>query len=208
MLNGLRTALACLIFCSPLTACISGPTQAAGQAASGGLSECGRSEVLASRPGGELAIAPLQFTCRQLPNGLRLYAMPDKDTASVSVAVWYDVGSKHDPKGRSGFAHLFEHLMFKSTVNLPAEGFDRLTEDAGGFNNASTWNDFTNYYETVPANHLERVLWGEAERMGALVIDEAAFASEREVVKEEISAARAWRALRQAVLSLPQSGLL
>jgi zinc protease len=198
MLNGLRTALACLICFSPLTACISGPTQAPGQATSGGLSDCGGSQVLASRPGGELAIAPLQFTCRQLPNGLRLYAMPDKDTASVSVAVWYDVGSKHDPKGRSGFAHLFEHLMFKSTVNLPAEGFDRLTEDAGGFNNASTWNDFTNYYETVPANHLERVLWGEAERMGALVIDEAAFASEREVVKEE---------LRQRVLGAPYGKL-
>jgi zinc protease len=88
--------------------------------------------------------------------------------------------------------------MFKSTTNLPPEGFDRLTEDAGGFNNASTWNDFTNYYETVPANHLERVLWGEAERMGSLVIDDANFASEREVVKEE---------LRQSVLSRPYGKL-
>jgi zinc protease len=145
-----------------------------------------------------LSIQPLQFTCKKLANGLRIYAMPDKDTASVSVAVWYDVGSKDDPQGRSGFAHLFEHLMFKSTTNLPPEGFDRLTEDAGGFNNASTWNDFTNYYETVPANHLERVLWGEAERMGSLVIDDANFASEREVVKEE---------LRQSVLSRPYGKL-
>lgn len=145
-----------------------------------------------------LAIEPLQFTCKQLANGLRIYAMPDTDTSSVSVAVWYDVGSKDDPKGRSGFAHLFEHIMFKSTSNLPAEGFDRLTEDAGGFNNASTWNDFTNYYETVPANHLERVLWGEAERMGSLVVDAAAFASERDVVKEEF---------RQSVLSQPYGKL-
>ena len=148
--------------------------------------------------GGGLSIKPLDFTCKQLTNGLRIYAMPDKDTASVSVAVWYDVGSKDDPKGRSGFAHLFEHLMFKSTTNLPPEGFDRLTEDAGGFNNASTWNDFTNYYETVPANHLERVMWGEAERMGSLVIDEPNFKSEREVVKEE---------LRQSVLSRPYGKL-
>lgn len=145
-----------------------------------------------------LAIEPLQFTCKQLPNGLRVYAMPDTDTASVSVAVWYDVGSKDDPKGRSGFAHLFEHIMFKSTTNLPPEGFDRLTEDAGGFNNASTWNDYTNYYETVPANHLERVLWSEAERMGSLVVDEATFASERDVVKEEF---------RQSVLSQPYGKL-
>ena len=81
----------------------------------------------------------------------------------VTTNVWFHVGSGDEKVRRTGFAHLFEHLMFKSTTNLPPEGFDRLTEDAGGFNNASTWNDFTNYYETVPANHLERVLWGEAD---------------------------------------------
>jgi zinc protease len=149
-------------------------------------------------PPGGLSIAPLDYKFRELPNGLRVYAMPDPNTASVSVAVWYDVGSKDDPAGRSGFAHLFEHMMFKSTTNMPAENFDRLTEDVGGFNNASTWNDFTNYYETVPANHLERVLWGEAERMGSLVIDDANFKSERDVVKEE---------LRQSVLSQPYGKL-
>ena len=163
------------------------------------FSSCGADETpYTPKASGGLSIAPLQFTCKKLSNGLRVYAMPDKDTASVSVAVWYEVGSKDDPKGRSGFAHLFEHLMFKATTNNPSEGFDRLTEDAGGFNNASTWNDFTDYYETVPANHLERVLWGEAERMGSLVIDEATFASEREVVKEE---------LRQRVLGAPYGKL-
>ncbi|MGC8000486.1 M16 family metallopeptidase, partial [Salmonella enterica] len=86
--------------------------------------------------------------------------------------VWYGVGSKDDPQGRSGFAHLFEHMMFKATRNLPAESIDRMTEDVGGFNNASTWDDFTNYYEVVPANHLERLLWVEAERLSALVVDE------------------------------------
>ena len=67
---------------------------------------------------------------RTLPNGLRVYSMPDRDTANVSVQVWYDVGSVDDPAGRSGFAHLFEHIMFKSTRNMPEQFFDRLTEAA------------------------------------------------------------------------------
>jgi zinc protease len=145
-----------------------------------------------------LHVAPLQFTYRELGNGLRVYSMPDPATANVSVQVWYDVGSKNDPPGRSGFAHLFEHIMFKATRNMPPETLDRLTEDVGGFNNASTWDDFTNYYEVVPANHLERVLWAEAERMGSLVVDAANFASEREVVKEE---------LRQSILAQPYGKL-
>lgn len=145
-----------------------------------------------------LVIPPLEPQVRTLDNGLRVYALPDPDTASVSVHVWYDVGSKHDPAGRSGFAHLFEHLMFKSTANMPAETVDRLTEDVGGFNNASTWDDLTNYFETVPANHLQRVLWAEAERMGSLVVDEENFDSERSVVQEE---------LRQRVLAQPYGRL-
>lgn len=145
-----------------------------------------------------LEVAPLAYTMRTLPNGLRVYAMPDPNTANVSVQVWYDVGSVDDPEGRSGFAHLFEHIMFKSTRNMPEQFFDRLTEDVGGFNNASTYDDFTNYYEVVPANHLERVLWAEADRMGSLVVNEESFASERDVVKEE---------LRQRVLASPYGRL-
>ncbi|MGZ8999009.1 MAG: M16 family metallopeptidase, partial [Allosphingosinicella sp.] len=109
------------------------------------------------------AIAPLRYESRTLANGLRIYSLRDPDSANVSVQVWYDVGSKDDPRGRSGFAHLFEHLMFKSTRNMVPEQFDRLTEDVGGFNNASTADDYTNYYEVVPANHLERLLWAEAD---------------------------------------------
>ncbi|GAB3385070.1 M16 family metallopeptidase [Lysobacter fragariae] len=130
-------------------------------------------------------IAPLAYTTRTLPNGLKVYAIRDTTTANVAVEVWYDVGSKDDPKGRSGFAHLFEHLLFKSTRNMPSETFDRMTEDVGGFNNAATADDFTFYYEVIPANHLQRLLWAEAERMGSLVVDEAVFKSERDVVKEE-----------------------
>jgi zinc protease len=145
-----------------------------------------------------LNVDPLKYVERTLPNGLRVYAMPDASTANVSVHVWYDVGSKDDPQGRSGFAHLFEHIMFKATRNMPAETLDRLTEDVGGFNNASTWDDFTNYYEVVPANHLERVLWAEADRMGSLVLDKAIFESERDVVKEEF---------RQSILASPYGRL-
>jgi zinc protease len=145
-----------------------------------------------------LHVAPLQYHMRTLANGLRIYAMPDPNTANVSVQVWYDVGSKNDPIGRSGFAHLFEHIMFKATRDMPAENMDRLTEDVGGFNNASTYDDFTNYYEVVPANHLQRLLWAEAQRMGSLVIDRDTFNSERSVVEEE---------LRQRVLASPYGRL-
>ena len=145
-----------------------------------------------------ITVAPLQYKSRTLPNGLRVFALPDKSTANVAVHVWYDVGSKDDPVGRSGFAHLFEHIMFKATRNMPSETFDRLTEDVGGLNNASTNDDFTNYYEVVPANHLERVLWAEAERMGSLVIDQDTFNSERDVVKEEY---------RQRILASPYGRL-
>lgn len=144
------------------------------------------------------AIAPLNYQTRTLANGLRVYSVRDTNSANVSVQVWYDVGSKDDPRGRSGFAHLFEHIMFKATRNMVPEQFDRLTEDVGGYNNASTNDDFTNYYEVVPANHLQRLLWAEAERMGSLVVEEGFFNSERDVVKEE---------LRSRVLAAPYGRL-
>jgi zinc protease len=167
-------------------------------AAMAALVLCGCQPKSDTEMAGNLSIPKLEPQMRTLANGLRVYALPDTSTASVSVAVWYDVGSKNDPAGRSGFAHLFEHLMFKSTANMPPETFDRLTEDVGGFNNASTADDYTDYFETVPANHLQRVLWGEAERMGSLVVDEASFKSERAVVQEE---------LRQRILAAPYGKL-
>lgn len=132
------------------------------------------------------AIKPIAFTERTLANGLRVYAIHDTTTPNVSVQVWYDVGSKDDPAGKSGFAHMFEHLMFKATRNLVSEQMDRLTEDVGGNNNASTADDYTEYHETIPANHLQRLLFAEADRMAALVVEPKSFASERDVVKEEL----------------------
>lgn len=130
--------------------------------------------------------APLAYRHRRLANGLDVYALRDDTTINVAVQVWYRVGARDDPHGRSGFAHLFEHLMFKATRQMPSEYIDRLTEDIGGYNNASTYADFTNYYEVVPANHLHRLLWAEASRMGSLVIDDDGFQTERDVVKEEL----------------------
>lgn len=133
----------------------------------------------------KLTIAPVAYKHRVLPNGLEVYTVQDRSTPTVAIHTWYRVGSKDDPQGRSGFAHLFEHIMFKSTKNMPGEMLDRLTEDVGGWNNASTYDDFTAYYEVVPSNYLETLLWAEAERMGGLNVDEGNFKSERDVVKEE-----------------------
>ena len=136
----------------------------------------------------------IKFTDRTLPNGLRVISAPDHSSPTVAIQVWYHVGSKDDPNQRSGFAHLFEHMMFKSTKNMKSEMMDRLTEDVGGFNNASTADDVTIYYEVVPSNYLETLIWAEADRLAGLNVDEANFKSERDVVKEEF---------RESVLTPP-----
>ena len=154
--------------------------------------------ILTSIATAQVKVAPLDLKERTLSNGLRVVTHRDTSNPTVSIHVWYDVGGKNDPPGRSGFAHMFEHMMFKATKNMPDEKMDRLTEDVGGFNNASTWPDYTNYYEVVPSNHLESILWAEADRMVNLNVDEKNFASEREVVKEEY---------RQGILAPPYGKL-
>ena len=136
----------------------------------------------------------LKFTDRTLANGMRVLAAPDRSSPTVAIQVWYHVGSKDDPPNRSGFAHLFEHIMFKSTKNMKSEMMDRLTEDVGGLNNAFTNDDVTVYFEVVPSNYLETLLWAEADRLSGLNVDDANFKSERDVVKEEY---------RQVVLAPP-----
>ena len=154
--------------------------------------------ILFSLTSAQVKVAPLDIKERTLSNGLRVVTHRDTSNPTVSIHVWYDVGGKNDPPGRSGFAHMFEHMMFKATKHMPDEKMDRLTEDVGGFNNASTWPDYTNYYEVVPSNHLETILWAEADRMVNLNVDEKNFASEREVVKEEY---------RQGILAPPYGKL-
>jgi zinc protease len=127
----------------------------------------------------------LDFHHRTLANGMEVYSLEEHATPTVAIQVWYRSGSKSDPEGRSGFAHLFEHIMFKSTAHMKSEMFDRLTEDVGGYNNAGTYDDTTKYYEVVPSNYLETLLWAEGDRLGSLNVDEVNFKSERDVVKEE-----------------------
>ena len=140
----------------------------------------------------------LKFTDRTLANGMRVLTVPDSSSPTVAIQVWYHVGSKDDPPSRSGFAHLFEHIMFKSTKNMKSEMMDRLTEDVGGFNNAFTNDDVTVYFEVVPANYLETLIWAEADRLSGLNVDDGNFKSERDVVKEEF---------RQSVLAPPYGRL-
>jgi zinc protease len=143
-------------------------------------------------------VPPIAYKERILKNGLRILSLQDNSTPNVMVSVWYDVGSKHDPEKRSGFAHLFEHILSRKTVNMPYNMINRLTEDVGGVRNASTSYDRTNYYETVPAQYLETMLWTHAERMARPVVDKEVFENERNVVKEE---------LRQRVLAPPYGRL-
>ncbi len=132
-----------------------------------------------------VAMPRLNFKERVLANKLHVLSAVDTASPTVAIQVWYHVGSKDDPESRSGFAHLFEHLMFKSTKHMKSEMLDRLTEDVGGFNNAFTSDDVTVYYEVVPSNYLETLLWAESDRLAALNVDDGNFKSEREVVKEE-----------------------
>ncbi|MEZ6023680.1 MAG: pitrilysin family protein [Hyphomonadaceae bacterium] len=167
-------------------------------AAAFALVACATASSPSGAAGGALDVAELEYHYRELPNGLRVYAMPDPNTANVAIQVWYRVGYRDDPQGRSGFAHLFEHMLFKATRNMPDGLFTELTTNYGGTRNASTHEDYTDYWEIVPANQLERLLWAESERMGSLVVDPTALESETDVVKEE---------LRQRVLASPYGRL-
>ncbi|HEX8773763.1 MAG TPA: pitrilysin family protein [Pyrinomonadaceae bacterium] len=133
----------------------------------------------------QTTMPPLKFKERTLTNGLKVFTLEDHTSPTVAIQVWYHVGSKDDPEGRSGFAHLFEHIMFKSTRNMKSEMIDRLTEDVGGFNNAFTADDVTVYHEVVPSNYLETLVWAEADRLSGLNVDDPNFKSERAVVQEE-----------------------
>ncbi len=150
----------------------------------GGVALAGLASLAHAQPA-RIEVPPLVFSERSLANGLRVIAIRDTTTPNVSVQIWYDVGSKHDPEGRSGFAHLFEHILSRKTRNMPYNMINRLTENVGGVRNASTWFDRTNYFETVPAQYLETMLWTHAERMARPVVDAEVFNTERNIVKEE-----------------------
>jgi zinc protease len=121
-----------------------------------------------------------------LPNGLRVVIAPDATAPVVTVGVYYKIGFRLEPQGRSGFAHLFEHMMFQGSENAPKMQHIKLINSSGGVLNGSTMYDVTNYYEAVPSNALERVLWLEADRMRALKVDDENLRNQRDVVKEEV----------------------
>ncbi len=121
-----------------------------------------------------------------LANGLRVVASPDRSAPVVTVGVYYQIGFRLEPRGRSGFAHLFEHMMFQGSENAGKMEHIRLINSSGGMLNGTTNYDVTNYYEAVPSNALERVLWLEADRMRALKVDDENLRNQRDVVKEEV----------------------
>ena len=142
--------------------------------------------VQAQQSGGrvEVHIPYTQFTLR---NGLNVIVHRDASLPVASVNVWYNVGSKNEKPGRTGFAHLFEHIMFEGSANVPEGDFDNLLEGAGGTNNGSTSVDRTNYWANVPANAVELALWLEADRMGFLLetMTQEKLDLQRDVVKNE-----------------------
>ena len=154
-----------------------------------GLSACLATSIVAA-----IALTPvqaavrppkLQYEITTLANGLRVILSEDHSTPIVHVSVWYHVGSKNERPGRTGFAHLFEHMMFKGSKNVESESHISLISSVGGRSNAYTTEDTTVFWQTLPAHYLPLALWLEADRMATLRVDDAAFRREREVVKEE-----------------------
>ncbi|HEY7271119.1 MAG TPA: pitrilysin family protein [Actinoplanes sp.] len=130
---------------------------------------------------------PWPIASTRLDNGLRVVVSEDRTAPVVCVNLWYDVGSRHEPPGQTGFAHLFEHLMFEGSVHVAKTEHMRLVQGNGGSLNATTNPDRTNYFETMPSEHLELALWLEADRMGGLVpaLTQETLDNQREVVKNE-----------------------
>ncbi|WP_431962562.1 M16 family metallopeptidase [Actinacidiphila sp. bgisy160] len=129
----------------------------------------------------------LTATEHRLANGLRVVLSEDHLTPVAAVCLWYDVGSRHEVKGRTGLAHLFEHLMFQGSANVKGNGHFELVQSAGGSLNGTTSFERTNYFETMPAHQLELALWLEADRMGSLLsaLDLQSLDNQRDVVKNE-----------------------
>src|SRR6476660_7785409 len=143
----------------------------------------GASSLRAVPPATELKV-PVEYY--KLPNGLRVVLSQDHTAPTVCVAVYYRIGFRVEPKDRTGFAHLFEHMMFQGSQNLGKMEFIKLVEANGGILNGSTRFDFTNYFEVLPSNKLETALWAEADRMKGLAITQENLTNQQGVVKNEV----------------------
>jgi zinc protease len=133
----------------------------------------------------------------KLPNGLRVVLSPDHTSPIICVGVYYHIGFRIEPRDRTGFAHLFEHMMFQGSQNLGKMEFVKLVQTNGGILNGSTRFDFTNYFEVLPANKLETAVWAEADRMGGLAVTDANLTNQQGVVGSEV---------KQNVLNRPLGG--
>ncbi|MFC6222657.1 M16 family metallopeptidase [Hymenobacter artigasi] len=138
----------------------------------------------APAPAGPAFEIPVEYYT--LPNGLRVVLSPDHTAPTATVAAYYAVGFRTEPRDRTGFAHLFEHLMFQGSQNLGKAEFIQLIQKNGGALNGSTRFDFTNYFEVVPSNKLETILWAEADRMRGLAISQSNLTNQQGVVKSEV----------------------
>jgi predicted Zn-dependent peptidase len=134
-----------------------------------------------------MPVPVVQFSDERLPNGLRLIVAEDHLAPVAAINVWYDVGSKHEVPGKTGFAHLFEHVMFQGSGHVGKAEHMALVQAAGGTLNGTTWLDRTNYFETVPSHQVELAIWLEADRMGSLLeaLSQENLDNQREVVKNE-----------------------
>src|SRR5437762_10205183 len=130
-------------------------------------------------------LSPLEIEEYTLDNGLRVVLNKDDAIPVVSIAVYYNVGSRNEKEGRTGFAHLFEHMMFQGSENVPKAGHFQYIMKAGGTMNGTTSSERTNYYETLPANQLPLALWLESDRMRSLAVTQENLDNQREAVKEE-----------------------
>jgi predicted Zn-dependent peptidase len=138
-------------------------------------------------PGPDPDVPIIRFSQRRLANGLRVIVAPDHLAPVVAINLWYDVGSKHEPKGRTGFAHLFEHFMFQGSAHVAKTEHMAIVQGSGGVCNATTYFDRTNYFETLPSNQLDIGLWLEADRMATLLeaLNQENLDNQRDVVKNE-----------------------
>ncbi len=150
-----------------------------------GLFACARDDAAVGGAGetGEFRV-PIEYTT--LDNGLRVVLSPDHTAPTVAVAVYYHIGFRIEPRDRTGFAHLFEHMMFQGSENLGKMELVRLIQENGGVLNGSTRFDFTNYFQIVPAHKLETILWAEADRMRGLDITQDNLTNQQGVVKNEV----------------------
>jgi zinc protease len=157
---------------------------ALGLLAAGAVPLAGAQAPAAASSAGAINVPFEKYT---LPNGLTVILAQEHSTPTVAVEVLYHVGSKNETKGRTGFAHLFEHVMFTGSGHVPYGLHDKFTEGVGGNNNGNTTNDFTQYYEIVPSNYLEHALWLESDRMGWLLdaLDSAKYKAQRDIVQNE-----------------------